>query len=88
MRDQRPMQDAFFVKWIDPMKRARIHRANCADCREGRGQLGHRQAPAKRQSGWYGPFDLKAALEIAESLRLNGYRDTGLCHRCMPKAST
>lgn len=57
-----------------PTNRARVHRASCGNCNDGRGKFGIECSPNCR---WIGPYcSVAKAYEVAKSLNRN---DTALC---------
>lgn len=71
----------FWVFHAKPHGRARIHKNNCPDCRDGQGQAGQHKTGGGATE-WLGPFSSKS---IA-SLKMSGLnaKDLGDCGRCKP----
>lgn len=72
----------FYVSWMKPVGRARIHRGDCSNCNHGDGQKGQ-DKPKREVTGWHGPMTFEAAERKVEELRQKGYRDTGSCGKCL-----
>lgn len=72
----------FYVSWMKPIGRARIHKGECSNCNKGEGQTGQ-DKPKREVTGWHGPFDLPEARAKAERLRLEGYGDVDFCGTCL-----
>jgi len=71
---------SFYVSHFKPHGRARLHRNDCPDCRDGQGQAGqHKMGVATR---WFGPFATKS-LALAKMASLNP-KHPGECGRCKP----
>ncbi|MCY3646451.1 MAG: hypothetical protein OXH07_05720 [Chloroflexi bacterium] len=68
--------------WVyedDATSWARVHRAICAHCNDGRGHYGTRR-PDNR---WHGPFPTRE--EAIEKALSTGKRDVKGCGTCLPE---
>jgi hypothetical protein len=74
--------DDLYVSWVQPIKRARIHRGNCRHCNHGAGQTAQ-QTTGSGNTSWLGPMGLAEAEEEIRSLRKQGYRDLAKCGLCL-----
>lgn len=54
----------FYVSWMKPIERARIHKADYRDCNHGQGQLGQDKT-GSGNSGWIEAETMERAVEIA-----------------------
>lgn len=59
-------------------KRARVHRAKCSHCNDGRGV---QPSDSGRNGKWYGPYDRDRAFDQAKALQ---QEDTAACSFCVP----
>jgi hypothetical protein len=72
----------FFVSWMKPIKRARIHKAECSNCNDGAGQLGQDKT-GSGNTGWDGPMTLEQAKALARRRTREGYTDVAFCGTCL-----
>lgn len=72
----------FYVSWMRPIKRARIHLRFCSHCNGGEGQNGQDRT-GSGNTGWFGPFQELAAIQKAMSLVQEGFTDVGFCGTCL-----
>jgi hypothetical protein len=72
----------FYVSWMKPIKRARIHTAECSNCNSGNGQAGQDKT-GSGNTGWHGPFSFEGAQNRAEKLRREGFTDVDYCGTCL-----
>lgn len=74
---------AFYVSHMTPHKRARVHKASCSDCRDGKGQAGQHRT-GSGATGWDGPFTTLAEAESFMARQFPNFTDARLCGRCNP----
>lgn len=74
--------DQFYVSWMKPIRRARIHRGACSNCNEGQGQLGQDKS-GSGATGWLGPMSLEEAEAEAERFKQKGFTDVSFCGTCL-----
>ncbi len=72
----------FFVSWMKPIGRSRIHRGECSNCNNGQGQLGQDKNNSGN-TGWDGPFSLEDAKTKLEDRGIQGFTDLGFCGTCL-----
>ena len=72
----------FFVSFMSPIKRARVHRGECSNCNHGRGQLGQDKT-GSGATGWSGALSHDEALALAKSYKAKGYTDVDYCGTCL-----
>jgi len=65
-----------YENWIH--ERARIHKAECGYCNDGRGMHGD---SSKLHGKWHGPYDREEAVRVAKRLNRD---DTKPCSKCAP----
>lgn len=70
----------FWVFEAKPIKRARVHRKECRNCNDGKGQIGQDKKKGSRATKWYPAKTLDEAKEIMESLHP---LDGKLCGTCL-----
>lgn len=73
----------YYVSHMSPHRRARVHKASCPDCRDGRGQEGQHRT-GSGATGWDGPFSTLAEAEQFMAAQFPTFKDTGKCGRCKP----
>ncbi len=74
---------SFYVSYMTPVKRARIHKGSCPHCRDGKGQE-NQERNNSGHTGWSRPF---VSLEEAETYMVEafpGFSDIGKCGHCKP----
>lgn len=72
----------FYVSFMKPIKRARIHKSECSNCNRGQGQLGQDKT-GSGATGWSGAMSRQAAVELAQSYIRQGYKDVAFCGTCL-----
>ncbi len=77
----------FYVSWMKPIKRARIHKADCRNCNDGRGQLGQDKT-GSGNTGWIEATTMERALEIASDFKRKGFTDVEFCGTCLRSKRT
>jgi hypothetical protein len=82
---RRPLMTSFYVSWMKPQGRARIHKGECSNCNHGAGQKGQSK-PKQEVTGWHGPMTFEAAEQKLAELRRQGYGDTDKCGTCLRSA--
>jgi hypothetical protein len=75
------MPISFWVFYAKPHGRARVHRNDCPDCRDGQGQAGQHKTGGGATE-WFGPFADKS-LARAKMASLNP-KHPGECGRRKP----
>lgn len=73
----------YWVSWMLPIKRARLHQGSCKHCNYGKGQNGqHRTGSAN--TGWEGPFDeISDAMDkLSHFSKERSWSDVKVCHFC------
>lgn len=78
--DSQPMD--FHVSNMRPIKRSRMHKAQCSHCNHGEGQAGQHKT-GSINTGWHGPYNFAEAEAKMSELENDGY-DVGKC-RCVKK---
>lgn len=73
----------YWVSFMAPHKRARLHEATCPDCRDGRGQEGQHKT-GSGATGWNGPFDTILKAEVFMAEHFAHFKDVAKCKRCRP----
>ncbi len=77
----------YYVSHMTPIKRARVHKGSCPDCRDGQGQANQQKDPQSKHTGWSRAFDtLEEAVTHMKS-EFPSFTDTDLCGRCKPGVS-
>jgi hypothetical protein len=74
---------AFYVSYMTPHGRARIHKGECIHCRDGLGQE-NQQKTGSGATGWSRPFDTLAEAEAYMAAQFPKFQDRGLCQHCRP----
>jgi hypothetical protein len=77
-----PPPTRFYVSWMKPVKRARIHRGHCSHCNHGEGQVGQDKTGSD-STGWCGPYDLEGARAKAQAFVREGFTDVAFCGTCL-----
>lgn len=72
----------FYVSFMKPIKRARIHKGECSNCNNGQGQLGQDKTGGGA-TGWSEALSLDAAVVLANHYREKGYKDVAFCGTCL-----
>lgn len=74
---------AFYVSHMTPIKRARIHKASCPHCRDGRGQE-NQERNGSGSTGWSPPLATIAEAEAYIAREFPRFDDIGKCGHCKP----
>ena len=72
----------FYVSFMKPIKRARIHKGECSNCNNGQGQIGQDKTGGGA-TGWSAALSLEDATALAERYRQQGFTDVGFCGTCL-----
>ena len=73
----------FWVSWMKPHGRARIHDGACPNCNHGAGQRAQEKT-GSGATGWEGPYaTLDQARERLAAFEAKGYAHTGFCRTCL-----
>jgi hypothetical protein len=70
----------FWVFEAKPIKRARVHRKECSNCNDGKGQPGQDKKPGSNATQWYPAATLDDAIAIMGRLKP---KDGKLCGTCL-----
>jgi hypothetical protein len=74
---------SYWVSWMAPIKRARLHKANCPHCRNGEGQK-NQDRNGGGNTGWKGPFEMLVAEAVLDDLKNDQGYDAAKCRVCKP----
>lgn len=73
----------FYVSYMKPIGRARIHKGSCSHCNDGKGQKGQDKEHSGI-TGWDGPMTLEEAKEKLEYWRkTRNFKDLAFCGTCL-----
>lgn len=72
----------FYVSFMKPIKRARIHKGECSNCNNGKGQLGQDKT-GSGATGWSEALPLDGAIALAARYVQQGYKDVAFCGTCL-----
>lgn len=72
----------FYVSFMKPIKRARIHKGECSNCNNGQGQFGQDKT-GSGATGWSEALSFEAAVARADRYRQQGYKDVAFCGTCL-----
>ena len=62
---------AFYVSYMKPIKRARIHKGECSNCNNGQGQIGQDKTGGGA-TGWSEALSLQDAIALADQYKNRG----------------
>lgn len=77
---------AFYVSHMTPHRRARIHKADCVHCRDGRGQENQART-GSGATGWSPPLETVTETEAYMEREFPRFTNKGKCPYCMKEAS-
>lgn len=76
---------AYYVSHMSPIKRARIHKADCVHCNNGTGQK-NQLKNGSGSTGWSQEFGTLADAEQHMKSVYSTYQDRGYCKHCKPNS--